>query len=164
MTLPLNIDWQQILLHVLNFIILAGGLYLLLYKPVKEFMDKRIEHFKGLEQNTEQALKSAEEMKHKYEEQLQNADDEIKQKRIIAQKETDEICAMEIKSAQNQAEKIVTEAKHMAEKEKEEILADAQKEIIGLAAKATEKILLEKTAISAFDQFLEAVEKEARNA
>ena len=39
--IPLNIDWQQILLHLLNFAILAGGLYLLLYKPVKAFMTKR---------------------------------------------------------------------------------------------------------------------------
>ena len=32
MNIPLNIDWQQILLHVLNFVILFGGLYFLLYK------------------------------------------------------------------------------------------------------------------------------------
>ena len=41
MNIPLNIDWQQILLHLLNFAILAGGLYLLLYKPVKAFMEQR---------------------------------------------------------------------------------------------------------------------------
>lgn len=164
MNLPLNIDWQQILLHVLNFTILAGGLYLLLYKPVKEFMYKRIEYFKGVEQDTTQALKNAEVMKLEYENQLQKADEEIKQQKLTAKKESDEICAKEIKKAQKQAEKIVSDAKDMAEKEKEEILADAQKEIVGLAAKATEKILLEKTAVSAFDQFLEAVEKEARNA
>ena len=40
MNIPLNIDWQQILLHLLNFVILAGGLYLLLYQPVKAFMEK----------------------------------------------------------------------------------------------------------------------------
>ena len=39
MNIPLNIDWQQILLHLLNFVILAGGLYLLLYQPVKAFME-----------------------------------------------------------------------------------------------------------------------------
>ena len=41
MGVPLNIDWQQILLHLFNFLILFGGLYLLLYRPVKAFMDKR---------------------------------------------------------------------------------------------------------------------------
>ena len=39
--IPLNIDWQQILLHFFNFSILVGGLYLLLFKPVKRFMEKR---------------------------------------------------------------------------------------------------------------------------
>ena len=41
MNLPLNIDFQQILLHLLNFVILAGGLYLLLYKPVNKFIKKK---------------------------------------------------------------------------------------------------------------------------
>ena len=45
MNIPLNIDWQQILLHLLNFVILAGGLYLLLYKPVKAFMEKRQQYY-----------------------------------------------------------------------------------------------------------------------
>ena len=45
MNIPLNIDWQQILLHLLNFVILAGGLYLLLYKPVKTFMEKRQQYY-----------------------------------------------------------------------------------------------------------------------
>ena len=40
--MPLNIDWQQILLHWMNLAILTGGLYVLLYKPVKEFIAKRI--------------------------------------------------------------------------------------------------------------------------
>ena len=45
MNIPLNIDWQQILLHFFNFSILVGGLYLLLFKPVKSFMEKREKHY-----------------------------------------------------------------------------------------------------------------------
>ena len=41
MGVPLNIDWQQILLHMFNLIILTGGLYFLLYQPVTAFMKKR---------------------------------------------------------------------------------------------------------------------------
>ena len=48
MNIPLNIDWQQILLHLLNFAILAGGLYLLLYKPVKAFMEQRQAYYQGI--------------------------------------------------------------------------------------------------------------------
>ena len=39
--MPLNIDLQQILLHLFNFVVLFAILYFLLYKPVKSFMDKR---------------------------------------------------------------------------------------------------------------------------
>ena len=42
----LGIDIQQILLHLLNFVILFTGLYVLLYGPVKKFMDSRIEEYK----------------------------------------------------------------------------------------------------------------------
>ena len=41
MNIPLNIDWQQILLHLFNFAILVGGLYLLLYNPVKTVRRRR---------------------------------------------------------------------------------------------------------------------------
>ena len=48
MGVPLNIDWQQILLHMFNLIILTGGLYFLLYQPVTAFMKKRQEYYAGL--------------------------------------------------------------------------------------------------------------------
>lgn len=54
---PLNIDWQQILLHLLNFVILFAGLYLLLYKPVKAFMQKRREHYEKMDKDAEETSK-----------------------------------------------------------------------------------------------------------
>ena len=47
--MPLNINFQQILLHALNFVILAVGLYVLLYGPVVKFMDKRRAYFADME-------------------------------------------------------------------------------------------------------------------
>ncbi len=43
--MPLNIDWTQILLHVFNFLLLFGGLTLLLYRPVNAFLEKRQEKY-----------------------------------------------------------------------------------------------------------------------
>ena len=45
--MPLNIDFLQVLLHMLNFVILAGGLSLLLFKPISKFLDQRRAHFGG---------------------------------------------------------------------------------------------------------------------
>ena len=57
---PLNIDWQQILLHLFNFTILFGALYILLYKPVKDFMAKREAHYAEMDQKAGEALAEAE--------------------------------------------------------------------------------------------------------
>ena len=59
MNIPLNIDWQQIILHLLNFAILAGGLYFLLYRPVRKFMDQREEHYRQMENEAQQRLDQA---------------------------------------------------------------------------------------------------------
>ena len=59
MNIPLNIDWQQILLHLLNFVILAGGLYLLLYKPVKTFMEKRQQYYQEQDAKAAKLLSDA---------------------------------------------------------------------------------------------------------
>ena len=74
MNIPLNIDWQQILLHLLNFVILAGGLYLLLYKPVKAFMDKRTAYYRDQDAQAAKALADAEQTAAEVRQQLKNAD------------------------------------------------------------------------------------------
>ena len=70
MNIPLNIDWQQILLHLFNFVILAGGLYLLLYRPVKNFMKKREEHYKAMDQQARQDRQEAQQLKEDYQARL----------------------------------------------------------------------------------------------
>ena len=50
---PLNIDPQQILLHWMNLAILVGGLYFLLYQPVKAFLAKREEYYRDLDRQAQ---------------------------------------------------------------------------------------------------------------
>ena len=47
--MPLNIDFQQIFLHLLNFTLLFAILYYLLYKPVKDFMAKREAYYADMD-------------------------------------------------------------------------------------------------------------------
>ena len=66
MGVPLNIDWQQILLHLFNFLILFGGLYLLLYRPVKAFMDKRTAYYADMDAEAKRKLADAERQEKQY--------------------------------------------------------------------------------------------------
>ena len=56
MNMPLNIDWQQILLHVLNFTILFAVMYFFLFKPVKDFMEKREASYQKKHDDAKKAL------------------------------------------------------------------------------------------------------------
>ena len=60
MNVPLNIDWQQILLHALNLVILIAGLYLLLFKPVKRFMDERTQKYQSMADDAAAKTREAE--------------------------------------------------------------------------------------------------------
>ena len=113
MNIPLNIDWQQILLHLLNFVILAGGLYLLLYKPVKTFMEKRQQYYQEQDAKAAKTLADAEKTMAEVRQQLKNADADAAAKLAAAQREHDKL------------------------------LADAQKELKDLAVTATEKLVLQ---------------------
>lgn len=155
MNIPLNIDWQQILLHLFNFTVLAAGLYLLLYKPVKDFMDKRTSYYKQLDDEAKEKLSKAQEMEAAYKDQLSRADSEISQNKAKAALEAERAADEQIKSAKKRAEKMIVDAQEKAKKEREKILAETQQDIARLAAVATEKLVLESLD-SAYDQFLNA--------
>ena len=141
MNIPLNIDWQQILLHVLNFVILFGGLYFLLYKPVKNFMAKREAHYAEMAQKAQSELDSAEKIKANYQEQLKSVEGEISAKRTEAQKELDRSVQQQLSDAHAQADKIVADAQKDAARVHDKMIADAQKELTELAMEATKKIV-----------------------
>ena len=158
MNIPLNIDWQQILLHLFNFMILAGGLYLLLYKPVKKFMDQRTAYYQQMQDEAEQKLVSARELEASYEEKMKEADAEILRKKIQAAKDAEESADAHLKAAREQAEKVLADAKESARKEQEKILSETQTKIAGLASEAVEK-LLSTPAEEVYDQFLDSAER-----
>ena len=151
MNIPLNIDWQQILLHLFNFAILAGGLYLLLYRPVKDFMKKREEHYQSMDEAAERARADAAQLQEQYA-------SEIAQKRVEAQRELDQYRAQQMGAARQEAQSILDRAKENAEREHEEMLARAQKELADLAVTATEKLVL-KAQGDPYEQFLDLAER-----
>ena len=143
MNIPLNIDWQQILLHLLNFVILAGGLYLLLYKPVKTFMEKRQQYYQEQDAKAAKTLADAEKTAAEVRQQLKNADAAMQR---------------QLSDARAQAEQILADAHAAAQREHDKLLSDAQKELKDLAVTATEKLVLQSDG-DAFDQFLDAAER-----
>ena len=156
---PLNIDWQQILLHLFNFTILFGALYILLYKPVKNFMEGREAHYADMDSKANQALADAESSKASYEEKERAFDEEVRAEKSRMSKEIEAERERRLAAARGEAEKIISDARGEADREKKEIIESAQKEITSMVTDAMEKLTLEQTASDAFDQFLDAAEE-----
>ena len=159
MNIPLNIDWQQILLHFFNFSILVGGLYLLLFKPVKSFMAKREKHYADMESAAVAREKDTEELKAEMAKREAAFDTELEEKRAAAAKEAEAFAQQQRDAAKAQADRILSDAKAAAESERQTIVAEANREAVAIAEDALEKLLAKETS-RAYDSFVNAAEEE----
>lgn len=162
MNIPLNIDWKQILLHLLNFAVLAGGLYLLLYKPVKEFMDKRQAYYRELEETAQRKLREAEEEAASGRQALQREREELLAQKAQTLQEAEQAAREHLERAKTQGDQIVAGARTAAKRAMDKAEADAQLRIKELTSAAVEKLVLRSVG-EAYDQFLDAAEGEERH-
>lgn len=154
---PLNIDWQQILLHLLNFVILFAILYFLLYKPVRNFMDKRKAAYQEMDDAANAAKEEAETIKAQCEEQLAGLDEEMAKKRQEAIDAAQQRAKNITDNANKQASEIISKAEKQAEAERDRIIAEAGSTITEMAKEAAEKAIFSDTS-EAFDSFLDTAE------
>ena len=138
--MPLNINLQQILLHWMNLAVLTGALYFLLYKPVKDFMDKRAAHYQELEEQAADKLAQAERLECQAKAKLEAADDEIHDERMRAQQAASDAAQEQLAQAEEQARHIIAKAEAEAVQSKERALRESQREMRELAAKAAKKL------------------------
>lgn len=154
--MPLNIDLQQILLHLFNFVVLFAILYFLLYKPVKAFMDKRAAAYEDMDRQAKEALAQAEETKREYAEKLARADQEIAAHRAQAQQALEAQAETQHKQAQAEADRLIANARRTIEGDRARMLREAQTEIAEMVVGAAEKIVLGTSTSQAYDDFLSA--------
>ncbi len=157
--MPLNIDPQQILLHLFNLVLLFGILYVLLYKPVHDFMKKREEEYEKRDRDTKEALSDAEKLKAEYENKLVEADKEAAAKRAEISAQAESAREKIISDAHERADEIVAGAHDKARKEHDRLIARAQTEIAEYVSKAAEKVVMREGDLTDdFDSFFENVD------
>jgi F-type H+-transporting ATPase subunit b len=163
MNIPLNIDWQQILLHLFNFVILAVGLYILLYKPVRDFMEKRRAYYEELDRKANSKLSSAEKLNTEYENKKAVIDSEIAKKKADAVKEIELYKEAEIKKTEDEAELLLREARAMAENERSKIIESAKGEIADSVIFTAEKLIKKNIDENSTDLLDDMIRKVGEN-
>ncbi len=157
--MPLGIDFTQIFLHLFNVIILFGGLYYLLYAPVKNFMKTREDYYKNREEETGKQLEEAREQKEEYAARLAKVDEEIRERQKEAEGELARAKREQKLAAETEAKNIISRAKQEATEQKARIIDSARGDISELIEEAARKMMLEETTSELFDAFLGEAER-----
>lgn len=160
MGIPLNIDWQQILLHIFNLLILVGGLYLLLYKPVKDFMEKRRSYYAGTDAAAKAEKAAAEEEKQQYAKRLEAAEAEIDEMKKAALESARQTAAQYMKEAEAERQALLQKTQKEAEAERRKLRARANAEIGEMVSEAIDKALASRDA-DPVDDFIGKAKKGA---
>jgi F-type H+-transporting ATPase subunit b len=161
--MPLNINFQQILLHLFNFVILFAVLYFVLYKPVREFMNKRTQAIENLRDSARKELEDAENIKAEYMKHIEALNEEIREIRSQAERDADELSKKKIAEAEERAQEIILEAHREGIAERNKIMRGAKNDIANLAEAMAEQVVTESVS-DAYEQFLKNAERGNGNA
>ena len=139
----IGIDWQVLLAQLINFGILFGLLFFLLYKPMRRTFDARSNRIK-------ESMEQAEQIK----EQMARTEEQVREQLAAARREGQDILAQAAQmgdrlkeetrgEARQEAEVIVARARTEIERERDEAIDEVKRQFVDLAITAAEKVVNE---------------------
>lgn len=131
----------QIGIQLLNGCILAVALGLILYKPVKEFMQKRSSKIQSKIDDSDATMAKAKELISEYDIKIKNIDREREEVLEDARLKAVEEKRILLEEAREEAEKIKKRSLDIVEKEKERLKLESRVYVIELANLIAEKYI-----------------------
>ena len=128
-------------LMALQILLLMVVLNLVFYTPVAKVLDERDEYIRKNLAEASETLAKAEAITKQYEQDLAQERRESQLIIASAQKEAQEIVAMEIKQAQKDTESLVNEATQQLNKQKEKALLALEEQVNTLSEQIKNKLL-----------------------
>lgn len=154
----LGINFQQILLHVFNFVLLLLVLNELLYKPIVKFMDDREAYYKSLDKETNENLEKSKELLEQRELELKDIHVEANRIKEEAIKESQVQAKQEINQAKEEGKKIIEKARAQSKVEKDILIRNTKKDLREVAIEAAAKLSLLNNDV--YDDFLKHVNED----
>jgi F-type H+-transporting ATPase subunit b len=158
----IGIDWQVLLAQLINFGILFGLLFFLLYKPMRRTFDERSNRIKD-------SMEQAEQIK----EQMARTEEQVKEQLAAARREGQDILAQAAQmgdrlkeeargEARQEAEVIVARARTEIERERDEAIEEVRRQFVDLAITAAEKVVNETLDRERHRRLIEEVLEQAQ--
>ncbi len=159
----MNLNPSDIALHLVNILVLYALLRLLIYKPVRKFMDARAARVQAQLDEAEHIGAKAREDQAEYARRLAAVDEEAHDKLIASNRAAGEAAEVIAAEAHAEAQKILDKAQEEAEAQRRDIQRQVRPQISGMAVEIAEKLLGREVSAednrAIIDSFFESLEK-----
>ena len=137
----MEINFVEILLYIANIIILFFFLRWLLYKPITKFLQNRTNEIQKQVDEAAQKYSDAEQLKAKYDEMMENAQDLatelINKSKAVADEQAKQI----VVEAEESAAEIRQRTDKHIESQKQQAVLEMRQEVTRMAIQIAEKVL-----------------------
>lgn len=158
----MNIEYSQVLTHMVGFLIALFVLKKFAWRPVLQMLDERRQKIADEFAEIEVQKKKTEALLKEYEDRLQKIEDEARVRMNASVAEGQKIAARLKTDAQEEARRIVVRASSEIERDVEKAKAQLKESMVAMTLGATEKLLRERLDETAnrklVEQFLSEVE------
>ena len=137
----LGLEWQSVVLHLFNLVVLAVGLYLLLFKPVKRKIKERQAKVKKIEKENAELNEEVKKMKESTEAVLSDAKKEAAVIHENAVKAANQKADDIVSSARREAKSLIERTEQEMEEEHRKLQSDIEKQIADVSVAVAEKVL-----------------------
>ncbi len=156
----LDIDLVTILAQILNFLVTAGLLYFLFFKPILKRMNERAAEKEALLANAKEKEQQAEEKLSKIQERLSDIDSEIESRLDVAYQKAQEESESLLEATQNEAERILSEAEQEAAKRQQQEMEELGEKLVDTILDISAQILTKTTPDVVHENLVEELNSE----
>ncbi len=133
---PLNI-----LMHIINIVVLYLLLRVLLYKPIRKFLDKREQKIRTQLEDAEETSKKAQALLEQYQAQLAEAEEQAKQITQEGTARAQQAASKLNADAKQQAEEILAAARAKEQEEQKRAVREMRAQIANMSVDLAAQIL-----------------------
>ena len=155
----LKIDIPTILLEVVNFLVLTGLLYFLLFKPILRRINTRAAEKKKEKEEIDQKLQEAEDLRAELEQRLNNVEQQIGKMLGDAQDQMEEMRRRSIANVQEEAERILKSAISEADQLQSKAISDHMEELKDVIGEMSRQVIRQTVSSDTHNHLVEELKE-----
>jgi len=150
----LGINFNLFLAQVINFGVVVGALFYLLYKPVLKMLRDRTERIEQSLQESDQVQEQLDNARRDYDAEIARARQEAATILSQAQERARSQEAEIVSQARQDADRIRIEAREQAEQERDQMLREVKDQVAGLVTLTASRVLQAELAAQGHDRLI----------